>query len=166
MKESVQKELKLLLLIVLSIFCLTACGEKATHIKKAESFIKLQVDCGTYQEVDEPEIKEKFLNYMSEEAYEAYKKEQFLYMYPDLFEQLGAKEVEIKKIKCTQSTKDEKENYTCEFEVSYKIKTNNKSIDMVDHLRIKLTQEGQVVEDIILNTSDLIKKLILDIKIQ
>lgn len=143
--------------------------EKDSKLKNAEAFIKMQVDCETYKDIDdakEDELKQKFLVYLTEEGYAQYEEEVFMYMYPQIFYMTSAEETKIKKIKCKQASKEE-ETYNYIFEVKYDIITKGKKkIHMTDEIELTMNSKGQIIRAIILNSSDLIHKLFLDVKIQ
>lgn len=154
------KNMKVFMLIMMISLFVTGCG-RSEYMKKAEIFIKDQVNCETYKLTDEETVKQIFEKSLTPEAYQAYKDNYFLYMYPDFFNSVKAQSVTIKRINCTK-----KIDNTYIFSVKYTVNTANKKLDMTDNISINMNENQQIIEVMILNTSDLIKKLYLDVKIQ
>lgn len=156
-------------LIIIGIFSLTVGCQKDNKLKNAEAFIRMQLECETYKNIadaKEDALKQKFLVYLTEEGYAQYEKEAFLYMYPQIFHLTSAEKTNIKKIKCKQISKEGEER-KCVFEVKYDIiTTKRKKVHMKDEIELTINSKGQITRVIILNSSDLIHKLFLDVKIQ
>lgn len=134
---------------------------KSETITKMDAFIRMLVNNETYINVDEERIKELLLNDMSEEAYESYKLNGFLYAYPTIYGELGVSKVEISSVKCTK-----KENATYEFKVKYKLKTSKRKVDMTDYISITRGEDGKYTQVILMNTSDIIQKFYFDKQIK
>lgn len=165
--------------ICLMIMCLCSVGillgcQKNNTLRQAERFINTQINCETYKKAsgDEALLKETFLEYFEEDAYQKYLDDVFGYMYPQLFYVTDADEIKIQKIKCKETKKLSDGSNKYQFEVKYMIipvqekgkKISN--ISMKDLLEITVNNENKLTEVVILNTSDTIKKLFLDVKIQ
>jgi len=148
--------------------------QKNDSLKQAERFINTQINCGTFKEAngDEALLKETFLDFFEEEAYQKFLDDVFGYMYPQLFYITNANEIKIKKIKCKETIKQADGTNKYQFEVNYTIIPIHKegekvtNISMKDMLEITVNKENKLTKVIILNTSDTIKKLFLDVKVQ
>lgn len=149
--------------------------QKNESQKVAEKFIKTQVNCGTYitSAGDEEVLKKVFLDFFTEETYEQYLDDAVGYFYPELFRVLHVDESNIHKIKCKEKTKNTDGSITYEFEVSYTLvdldESKKKTVDkykLKDYLQITMNEQDKITKVVVLNTSDIIKKLFLDIKVQ
>ena len=160
------------------IICLSCIGifvscQKHNTLKQAERFIHTQINCETFKKADGDEalIKEIFLEFFEEEAYQEYLDDLFGYMYPQLFYITNAEEVKIQEIKCKKATRQSDDSNTYQFEVKYTIISKKQKgeevnhISMKDILEIAVNKENKLTKVIILNTSDTIKKLFLDVKV-
>lgn len=173
---NVNRNLNILGLMIMCLSCMImfiGC-QKSNELKQAERFIKTQINCETFKEAsgDEGLLKETFLEFFEEEAYEKYLEDVFGYMYPQLFYITNADEVKIEKIICKEEVKQPDGSNKYQFEVKYTIIPVSKKgkkvtlITMEDRLKITVNKENKLTEVIILNTSDVIKKLFLDVKVQ
>lgn len=173
---NINRNLNYISLIMLCLSCIgifTGC-QKNNTLKQAKRFIHTQINCETYKETkgDEALVKETFLEFFNEEAYQKYLDDVFGYMYPQLFYMTNADEVQIQKIKCNETTKQVDGSNKYQFEVKYTIIPEKKeeeevsNISMKDILEITVNKENKLTEVIILNTSDTIKRLFLDVKVQ
>lgn len=165
--------------IGLMVMCLCSIGmfvgyKKNNTLRQAERFINTQVNCETYRKVggDQFLLEEIFLEYFEKDAYEKYLNDVFGYMYPQLFYVTNADQIKMQKIKCKETKKLRGGLNKYQFEIKYTIipvqeegkKISN--ISMQDVLEITVNNENKLTEVIVLNTSDIIKKLFLDIKVQ
>lgn len=152
---------------------LSGCKQDAS-IKVLQQFIMKQVQCETYKAVkgDEQALKNSFSEFFTEESYQKYLDDVVGYMYPQLYYQTNAEEVKIKSIICKSVTKNENELKTYTFEVNYQIIPAGedgkkvKRIIMSDHTQITIDRNNKIISVVLLNTSDIIAKLFLDIKVQ
>lgn len=160
---------------MVSILLLISGCEKDSKKEVAEQFIRTQVSCATYigADGDKEVLKNIFLDFFTEESYQKYLDDVVGYLYPQLFYMLSADQTNIKKIKCIEMKKNKDGTVTYDFEVNYilmnldeeKKKTISKT-KLKDYLKITLDNEAKITQVVILNTSDIIKKLFLDIKVQ
>ncbi len=160
--------------VLISGMSMTAC-QKSKQQNIAEQFIKTQINCSTYitSEGDEEVLKEIFLEFFTEEAYQQYLDEAVGYFYPQLFYLLNADKSRIHKVKCNKKVKTSDGMNRYEFEVSYSLmnldenqKKAKDTIKLKDYLQITIDENNKINNVVILNTSDIIKKLFLDIKVQ
>ena len=156
MKKSITKFMLMFVAMMFSSVVFVGCNKSET-ITKMDTFIRTLVNNETYMNVDEESVKELFLNDMTEEAYDSYKLNGFLYAYPTIYEELNVSKVEISSIKCTK-----KENETYEFKVKYKLKTSKIKVDMIDYISITRGEDGKYTQVILMNTSDIIQKFYFD----
>ena len=93
-------------------------------------------------------------------------------MYPQLYYQTNADQVKIKSVVCKSVTKQGNELKTYTFDVNYQIIPVEKEgekvekIAMSDQTQITIDKNNKITEVVLLNTSDIIAKLFLDIKVQ
>lgn len=170
------RNLNYISLIMVYLSCIgifTGC-EKNSALNQTRRFIHTQINCEIYKETsgNEALLKETFLEFFNEETYQKYLDDVFGYMYPQLFYITNANEIQIQKIKCNEITKQVDGSNKYQFEVKYIIipeeqeKEDAINISMKDVLDITVDKENKLTEVIILNTSDTIKKLFLDVKVQ
>lgn len=152
---------------------LSGCKQDAS-IEVLQRFIMKQVECETYKAVkgDEQALKQSFSEFFTEEGYQKYLDDVVGYMYPQLYYQTNADEVKIKSIICKSVIKEANECKIYTFEVNYQIipleeksKKANK-IPMSDQTQITIDRNNKITNVILINTSDIIAKLFLDIKVQ
>lgn len=165
----------ILVMTLLSMVMFMSGCQKDENQKVAEQFIKTQINCNTYvkSEGDKEVLKTVFLEFFTEESYQQYLDDVVGYFYPQLFHQLNADESNIKKIKCKEKTKDSGGTTMYEYEVTYtltgvneKTKKKDDTTKFVDYLQITVDEQNKITQVAILNTSDIIKKLFLDVKVQ
>ena len=150
------------MIVIMMVSSMISVGcNKSETITKMDTFIRMLVDNETYINVEEEAVKELFLNDMTEEAYESYKLNGFLYAYPTIYGELNVSKVEINSIKCTK-----KENATYEFRVKYRLKTSKRKMDMTDYISITRGEDGKYTQVILMNTSDIIQKFYIDKQIK
>lgn len=164
--------LTLMYTICLSVW-LWGCKQDASTTL-LEQFIAKQVACETYQlaQGDEEVLKNSFSEFFTQESYQKYLDDVVGYMYPQLYYQTNAKEVNLKHIKHKDVTKNQDQSSTYTFEVEYQIisaKQDGKKVEkigMKDQTQITIDKNNKIISVILLNTSDIIAKLFLDIKVQ
>lgn len=152
---------------------LGGCRQDSKAIQ-LEKFIAKQVACETYQlaQGNEDVLKESFSEFFTQESYQKYLDDVVGYMYPQLYYQTNAKEVKLKHIKLKKVSKNQKDLSTYTFEVVYQIISEEqggkkvKRIEMKDQSQITIDKDNKIVSVVLLNTSDIIAKLFLDIKVQ
>lgn len=155
------------------LYSLVGC-QNDNSMKVIEHFIHTQINSETYEEAkgDEVQLKESFKSFFIKDGYEKYLEDMFGYMYPLLFDITHAEQVKVEEIKCEKVKKLEDGEQEYEVKVAYTIIPHKKeeedraNMNMVDRLLVTLNKEDKIVQVIILNTSDVINKLILDVKIQ
>lgn len=159
---------------IVSLSLLLSGCKQDSSIKMLQQFIMKQVQCETYKEVkgDENALKKSFSEFFTEESYQKYLDDVVGYMYPQLYYQTNADQVKIKSIICKSVTKNANESKTYTFEVNYQIipvEEENKRVEkmaMSDQTQITIDRNNKIIDVILLNTSDIIAKLFLDIKVQ
>ena len=160
-------------LCMLSMFIFVGCKKDPT-IEILQQFIIKQVDCKTYLDAkgDEKVLKETFSTYFTEETYQKYLDDVTGYMYPQLYYITNAAEVKIKSIVCNKVTPQMNDFKTYSFTVNYQIVPQKidgkkpKNIAMSDDTLITINAANKIQEVVILNTSDIIGDMFLDIKVQ
>ncbi len=160
-------------LCALSMVIFVGCKKDPT-IETLQQFIIKQVDCNTYLEAkgDENELKKAFSLYFTEDTYQKYLDDVTGYMYPQLYYITNAKEVKIKSIVCNKVTPLPNDLKTYKFTINYQIVPETtdggktKNIAMSDNTLITVNAADKIQEVIILNTSDIIGDMFLDIKVQ
>ena len=160
-------------LCIISMIVVSGCTKDPT-IKVLQQFIIKQVDCKTYLDAkgDEKALKEAFSEYFTEETYQKYLDDVTGYMYPQLYYITNAEEVKISSIACNKVTPLPNDYKTYNFTVNYQIiprkidGQETKNIAMSDDLLITVNLANEIQEVVILNTSDLIGDMFLDIKVQ
>ena len=150
-------------LILGSLVILEGCQKDAQQ-EMIETFVRTQVNCNTYEEAGyKPEaLKNIFLEFFTEESYETYLKNLFGYLYPEFFKAFDVKKCDIHQIKILEKRETDQKAMVYIVKVEYmadKMKMN-------DYFQMKVGKENKINEITILNTSDIIKKMILDIKVQ
>lgn len=157
----------LLLVLILGCQCLVACSNDNNQIKQAKAFIETQLSVDLYNHKDTDErLEEALKSYFTEEAYNTYLENHFIYMYGELYAQNNVQQVKLKKIKCKETIKLDDTTRTYTFEVKYTINKGSKTEELVDYISITMNGDNQFTEALIKNTSDVVKKLYFNIKIQ
>ncbi len=154
-------------------FLLVSCNQDE-RMKKLQKFITVQLDCETYKKAngDKQKLKETFSEFFTEESYQKYLDDVVGYFYPQFYYMTSADQVDIKSIICKKVKEEENKLRTYTFEVAYKViplKVKGEAhepISIKDQIQITIDENNQIVEVIFLNTSDIIAKLFLDIKVQ
>lgn len=160
-------------LCALSMTIFVGCKKDPT-IEILQQFIIKQVDCKTYLDAkgNENLLKESFSTYFTEDTYQKYLDDVTGYMYPQLYYITNAKEVKIKSIVCNKVTPLQNDLKTYSFTINYQIIPQDidgekaKNIAMSDDTLITINAANKIQEVVILNTSDIIGDMFLDIKVQ
>ena len=155
------------------VLLLTAC-QKDASIEVLQDFIVKQVQCETYKEAggDSEALQKVFSPYFTEESYQKYLDDVVGYMYPQLYYMTNADKVIVKSIICKSVVPQENGLKAYTFEVNYQIapvEKNDRKVEkivMSDDTIIIIDANNKIQEVILLNTSDIIGKLFLDIKVQ
>ena len=176
-RDKVRRLYRIQFLFIVSLWglmILTSC-QKDNNEVIAEKFIRTQINCGTYITAagDEEVLKQVFLEFFTEETYQKYLEDTIGYFYPQLFYVFNADESKINKIKCNKQVKNANGTHTYEYEVSYtlteldqELKKTVNTVTLKDYLQITMDEQGKITQVIVFNTSDIIKKLFLDVKVQ
>lgn len=159
--------------IISLVLILTGC-QKDTSIEVLQKFIVKQVQCETYKNAagDSETLKEVFAPFFTEESYQKYLDQVVGYMYPQLYYVTNADKVIVKSIICKSVVPQENGLKAYTFEVNYQIvpvKKDDKEVEKIvmrDDTKIIIDENNTIQDVVLLNTSDIIGKLFLDIKVQ
>lgn len=166
------RKLRVLALIAIIILIGALIGSHFNAAKEKKigtAFIKLMINDETYKQADGDtnKLKEIMTDYFTEESYKKFLDDVVGYMYPHLFYITNADRVTVKKVKCTKVSKNESGSKVLLFDVKYLIYTSEQQKTLMhDVISIEIDKTGKVKEVIPYNTSDMIKKLFLDVKVQ
>lgn len=172
MKKS-QKIYYFCMMIIVCLTLSTGC-KKDNKTKVIQQFIRTQINDETcLLSYEAPtEAKNRFLEYFTEEGYEDYLDEAFGYLYPQLFYAYNIETFDVQHIN-SKKLREIENQVIYECEVKYNVhlkkekeKSKAESIEMIDYLQVTIDQHNKITNVIVLNTSDIIKKLILDVKVQ
>ena len=156
-------------IIILIGVLITSYFNAAKEKKIGTNFIKVMINDETYKMADGKidKLKEIMNPYFTEEDYKKFLDDVVGYMYPHLFYITNTDSVVIKKIKCTKVSKSKENNRILLFDVKYLLynKKNKKTL-MHDVISIEFDKNDKIKEVIPYNTSDMIKKLFLNVKVQ
>lgn len=147
------------------IFLSQLIGDKSKYI--GEEFIRALVNENTYKNHKEgvDGASEYFETYFSKEGYEAFILNKIPYLYPALLNKVEGMEYQKLNIKC-MSKREEGGLKLLEYEVKYTIITKDGKIKLKDYIEIGLDERGIMKSVVVLNTSDIMQELILDVKVQ
>jgi len=134
--------------------------------KIAEEFITKMINCSTYNttEKNEERLPIIFESYFSEEDYKQFVTSQMCYIYPELFRITQAKNIKGINIRQVHKIK-QKDSIKLKYKIEYTLESENKKTKMKDEITLEISKKGKITEVLILNTSDVIHKLFLDIKV-
>lgn len=164
--KKIQKKIRCMINILIAASLLLACKAPDNKLERGEAFIQSEFYSAYDQEKDEATIKAQRLSYLTEEAYEDYLSNYFGSMYPVLLKGYEPEEVNLHKIKCKEIVRNDDGTEAYIFEVKYSLSPpKRKKIEMVDYFRLTIDEKMQITEAIIMNTSDIVKKLILGVKV-
>ena len=162
-----KKVIKIILLMGLSLFLLIGCGAKEQE-KTIDNFINKLLSVKTYEgvtfladeDIDElkvglveyssEELKENFGEYFAENEFNTSANTTIPFYYTVINENNVKDITDIKIVKTKESENDAYTNYEFihyEYEVSYKLKSDDKSIDMTDYLVFKVMKSNTSIID-------------------
>ena len=149
---------KILLLMGISLLLLTGCSSTKEE-KNIDNFINELISTKTYENItssDDPEkfvdeSKEIFKDYLTEDAFDTLMANRIPYIYYTVINKNGITDTtDIKIVKTKESENDTYKNYEFihyEYEVSYKLKLDDKSIDMTDYMVFKVMKDNTSIID-------------------
>ena len=158
--------IKIILLIGASLLLLIGCGSKEQE-KTIDNFINKLLSVKTYEDITflddenkemdieesqasldkyEEELKEHFGEYFTENGFEDSMANLIPHLYYTVINKNNIIDItDIKIVKTKESENDVYKNYEFthyEYEVSYKLKTDDKSIDMTDYMIFKVMKNN------------------------
>ncbi|MDF2612364.1 MAG: hypothetical protein K0S71_150 [Clostridia bacterium] len=154
-----------LLIGVMGILLLAGCT-KDTQEEKIEELITKMISCNTYQnaEKNKDQIPSEFEQYFSEDGYKQFITSQMSYIYPEFHRMSKAKDTTAIKIKQVSKIKL-KDRTKFKYNLEYIVLVKNEKVKMKDQITIQVSRKNQVIEILILNTSDVMHKLFLDVRV-
>ena len=146
--------LKIILLMGISLLLLIGCGAKEQE-KTIDNFINKLVSAKTYENITSydaekfiDEAKEIFEENLTEDAFNTLMVNRTPYIYYSVIDKNNIDETtDVKIVKSKETKNDEYTNY--EYEVSYKLKSGDSSIDMTDYIVFKVMKDNtSVIDDV------------------
>lgn len=153
-----KKIIKMILIMGISLFLLIGCGSKEQE-KTIDNFINKLLSVKTYEGVIfeedlnkyEEESKVNFGEYFTENGFDTLMSNRIPYFYYTVINENNVKDItDIKIVKTKESENDTYTNYEFihyEYEVSYKLKSDDKSIDMTDYMVFKVMKDNISIID-------------------
>ena len=164
-----KKNIKIILLMGLSLFLLIGCGAKEQE-KTIDNFINKLLSVKTYEgftflnsdseDIGEAQAdldkyaedsKANFGEYFTENGFDTLMSNRIPYFYYAVINENNVKDItDIKIVKTKEAENDTYTNYEFihyEYEVSYKLKSDDKSIDMIDYLVFKVMKDNTSIID-------------------
>jgi hypothetical protein len=162
--------IKIILLIGTSLLLLIGCGSKEQE-KTIDNFINKLLSVKTYEgvtflddeneDIDElkvglveyssEELKENFREYFTENGFDDLMSNSIPYLYYTVINKNNINDItDIEIVKTKESENDTYKNYEFihyEYEVSYKLKADDKSIDMTDYMVLKVMKNNTSIID-------------------
>ena len=131
----------------ISLLLLIGCGPKEQE-KTIDNFINKLVSAKTYENITSydaekfiDEAKEIFEENLTEDAFNTLMVNRTPYIYYSVIDKNNIDETtDVKIVKTKETKNDEYTNY--EYEVSYKLKSDDKSIDMTDYMIFKVMKNN------------------------
>lgn len=145
--------IKIMLLIGISTLLLIGCSS-AKEEKVIDNFINKLISAPTYENITNSENSDEFVDeaktifeeYLSEDAFNTIMKNRTPYIYYTVIKNNNIIDTSDIKIEKTKETKND--DYThYEYEVSYKLESDNKSIDMTDYMVFKVMNDNSSIID-------------------
>ena len=145
--------IKIILLTGISLILLIGCSS-TNEEKVIDNFINKLVSAKTYEGISSSdnsdefvaESKELFEEYLSEDAFNTLTMNRTLSIYYTVISKNNIKETsDIKIVKTKESKSDDYTHY--EYEVSYKLESDGKSLDMTDYMVFKILKDDNSVID-------------------
>ncbi|MDF2878909.1 MAG: hypothetical protein K0S30_2005 [Clostridia bacterium] len=155
---------KILVGVVVTLLLIGCCGDSKD--KTAQLLITKMVACSTYSELEKnkeglPVLLEQ---YFSPEGYESFVSSRVGFIYPQFFQRIKGEKTEKIKIKRVKKLK-ERDSVKFNYKVNYVVVFHGGKLKMTDQITVKMDKSNKITEVLILNTSDIIHKMYLDIKI-
>ena len=150
--------IKIILLMSISLLLLIGCSSKEQE-KTIDNFINKLLSVKTYEgitfgeDLDKyaEESKANFGEYFTENGFDTLMANTILHFYYTVINENNVKDItDIKIVKTKESENDTYKNYEFihyEYEVSYKLKLDDKSIDMTDYMVFKVMKDNTSIID-------------------
>lgn len=163
--QAKKKNLKKYLIFLYLFLGLTGCVSSVQK-HNVEEFILLLIDCETYETAttDSEFLEKYFKPYFTEEGYEKFLADKIHYIYPQLFYVEETQKTSVIRIENTKVTKGEG-NQILEIEIKYALESGEEVELLEDHFQVTMNEAGKIEEFLVLNTSDSMHKLVIDVKI-
>ena len=145
--------IKIILPMGISLFLLIGCSSKEQE-KTIDSFINKLISVKTYEGVTfeentdkyVEESKSNFSEYLTEDAFNNLMANRTPNFYYTVINENNV--TDITDIKIVKTKETEADNYThYEYEVSYKLKSDDKSMDMTDYMVFKIMKDNTSIID-------------------
>ncbi len=143
-----KKFIKIILLMGISLFLLIGCSSKGEE-KAIDSFINKLISLNTYEDIKIGEnteenvkkLKSNFGEYLTEGAFNTLIANRIPNFYYAVINENNINDIsDIKIVKAKETDTDTYTNY--EYEVSYKLKSDTKTIDMIDYMVFKIMKDN------------------------
>ena len=150
--------IKIILLMDISLLLLIGCSSKEQE-KTIDNFINKLLSVKTYEDVTfgedldkyEEESKTNFGEYFTENGFDTLMANTIIRFYYTVINENNVKDItDIKIVKAKESENDTYTNYEFiyyKYEVSYKLKSDDKSIDMTDYMVFKVMKDNTSIID-------------------
>ncbi|MCR1952304.1 hypothetical protein NSA50_14830 [Clostridium sp. DSM 100503] len=150
--------IKIILLMGISLLLLIGCNSKEQE-KTVDNFINKLLSVKTYESITfgedldkyAEESKANFGEYFTENGFDTLMTNRILHFYYTVINENNIKDItDIKIVKTKESENDTYTNYEFihyEYEVSYKLETDDKSIDMTDYMVFKVMKDNTSIID-------------------
>ncbi|MBE6052388.1 MAG: hypothetical protein E7212_00525 [Clostridium sartagoforme] len=140
--------IKIILVVGISSFLLIGCSTKKQE-KTIDNFINNLISTKTYENITSDEAdkfteesKDIFKEYLSDDAFENLITNRIPYIYYNVINKNNIKDTTDIKIVKTKETDNDKYTYY-EYEVTYKLKSDDKSKDMTDYMVFKINEDNK-----------------------
>ena len=140
--------IKSILLMIISLFLLIGCSSKESE-KTIDSFINKLISVNTYEDIkigentedDVNKLKSNFGEYLTEDAFNTLIANRIPNFYYTVINENNINDIaDIKIVKTKETDTDTYTHY--EYEVSYKLKSDTKTIDMTDYIVFKVMKDN------------------------
>lgn len=137
----------------ISLLLLIGCSSKKQE-ETIDNFINKLISVKTYEKFtfledehkDEEDSKASFGEYLTEDAFNTLMANRVPYFYYTVINKNNVKDITDIKIEKTKETKNDTYIHY-EYKVSYKLKSDDKSIDMTDYMSFKLMKDNTSIID-------------------
>lgn len=150
--------------MLLMIFVISGCGKSQSQSIAEEMLVKLITHTTyTQEELNQDNIPQTIASCFSEDGYVQFISSQTAYIYSAFFKEFkveDTRDIKLKKIKVKQHDKSQ-----LTYQIQYQVRYGQKWIKMKDMITLKIDRENQVTDFLILNNSDIIRKMFLDVRI-